>query len=156
MAFHSSFRKIRVFCNLLYIRDQILSKVKNTYCTIAWSSVEIFVNIDFQLSLLFIYHNVDKERKKRNILFLRIEWFLIWTNFNPFTQRYFVSSLVEIVQLFWRRKSLNFLIVCSLCHYYLPLEMSIARHLKGPDFPSSKNAFCEVWLKLADRFSRRF
>ena len=43
-----------------------------------------------------LYHNIDKRKKKPIIFFLRIEWFFILTNLNPFTEVCFVPSLVEI------------------------------------------------------------
>ena len=32
---------------------------------------------------------------------------------------------------------------------YLPVVRGVALHLKKPEFPVSKNALCQVWLKLA-------
>ena len=42
------------------------------------------------------YHNVDLEKKKLIIYFMRIEWFLIWKTWIPFTQECTVAGLVEI------------------------------------------------------------
>ena len=39
--------------------------------------------------------------------------------------------------------------------YYLPLEMADRHHLYNFKFPSPKDAFCQVWLKLAQWFLRR-
>ena len=43
-----------------------------------------------------------------------------------------------------------------LCHYYLPLEKDVAVHLKKLESPSPNDALCQVWLKLAPLFWRRF
>ena len=43
----------------------------------------------------------------------------------------------------------------SLFGYYLPLEKGMSLHLNKLEFPSSKDALCQVWLKLAQRFWRR-
>ena len=40
-------------------------------------------------------------------------------------------------------------------NYYLPLEKGMAPHLNKHDFPSPKDALCQVWLKLALWFLRR-
>ena len=39
---------------------------------------------------------------------------------------------------------------------YLPLEKGVALHLNKLEFPSPKDALCQIWLKLAQRFWRRF
>ena len=33
--------------------------------------------------------------------------------------------------------------------YYVPFEKGMALHLNKHDFPSPKDALCQVWLKLA-------
>ena len=63
----------------------------------------------------------------------------------PFTQEYFVPSLVEIV--FWRRRFLNFVNAFSLFRYYLPLEKGGVLCLNKLESPSPKDALCQVWLK---------
>ena len=50
---------------------------------------------------------------------------------------------------FWRRRFLNFVDVLSLFRIYLPLEKGGALHLNKLEFPSPKDAFRQVWLKLA-------
>ena len=40
-------------------------------------------------------------------------------------------------------------------HYYIPLEKGVALHLNNLDFPSPKDALCQVWLKLAQMFWKR-
>ena len=44
---------------------------------------------------------------------------------------------------------LNFVNVFLLFHYYLLLEKVVALHLNKTDFPSPKDAMCQVQLKLA-------
>ena len=56
---------------------------------------------------------------------------------------------------FWRRRFLNFVNVFSLFRNYLPLEKGRALHLIKLESPSSKDALCQVWLKLAQWFWRR-
>ena len=57
---------------------------------------------------------------------------------------------------FWRRRFLNFVNVFLLFRYYLPLAKSVTLHLNKPEFPSSKDALCQSWLKFAQWFWRRF
>ena len=53
---------------------------------------------------------------------------------------------LKLEQLFWRK---NFVNIFLLFYNYLPLEMGVALHLKKIESPSSKDALCQVWLKLA-------
>ena len=62
---------------------------------------------------------------------------------------------LKLAQRIWRRRFLNFVNVSSLFHYSLPLENSWALHLNKQESLSPKNALCQVWLKLAQWFSRR-
>ena len=39
---------------------------------------------------------------------------------------------------------------------YLPMERGVALHLNKLESPSLKDALCQVWLKQAQRFLRRF
>ena len=56
----------------------------------------------------------------------------------------------------WRRRFLNFVYVFLLFRN-LPLENGGALHLNKLEFPSPKNALCQVWLKLAKwSWRRRF
>ena len=43
----------------------------------------------------------------------------------------------------------------SLFRHYFPLEKSVALRLNKLESPSPKDAFCQVWLKLAQWFWRR-
>ena len=62
---------------------------------------------------------------------------------------------LKMAKWLWRRRFLNFVNVFSLFCNYLPLEKGGALHLNKFESPLSKDAFCEVWLKLAQRFWRR-
>ena len=63
-----------------------------------------------------------------------------------------MSSLVEIGLLVLEK-----MIFKIHFRYHLPLEKGVARHLTRLEFPSPKDAFCEVWLKLARCFwGKRF
>ena len=56
---------------------------------------------------------------------------------------------------FWRR-FLNFVNLFSLFRYYLPFEISMALHLNKLEFPSPKDALCQVWfILLAQWFCKR-
>jgi hypothetical protein len=44
----------------------------------------------------------------------------------------------------------------SLFRYYLPLEKGYPLPLNKLEFPLPKNDLCQVWLKLAQWFWRRF
>ena len=64
---------------------------------------------------------------------------------------------LKMARWFWRRTFLNFVNVFSLFRNYLPLGKGGALHLNKFESPSSKDALCQVWLKLAQWFlSRRF
>ena len=63
---------------------------------------------------------------------------------------------LKMAKWFWRRRFLNFVNVFSLFLNYLPLEKCGALHLKKLESPSPKDALCQVWLKLAQWFWRRF
>ena len=54
-----------------------------------------------------------------------------------------------MAQWFWRRGLLNFI---NVFRNYLPLEISRALHSNKLEFPSPKNAMCQVRLKLAQWF----
>ena len=60
-----------------------------------------------------------------------------------------------MAQWFWRRGFFNFLNVFSLFSNYLPLEKGGTLRLNKLESPSPKDAFCQVWLKLAQWFWRR-
>ena len=62
---------------------------------------------------------------------------------------------LKLAQWFWRRRFFNFVNVLLLFRNYLPLEKGGVLHLKKLDSPSPKDAFCQVWLKLAYWFWRR-
>jgi hypothetical protein len=57
---------------------------------------------------------------------------------------------------FWRRRYLKNFSVFLLFRYYLPLERDYPLLLNKPESPSPKDDLCQVWLKLAQRFWRRF
>ena len=72
------------------------------------------------------------------------------------TQGCFVQSLVEIDVVVLNKKILkNFNIILLFC-YYLPLEKGMAFHLNKLESPSSKDALCQVLMKLTLWFWRNF
>ena len=62
---------------------------------------------------------------------------------------------LKLALWFWRRRFFNFVNVLLLFRNYLPLEKGRALHLNKLEFPSPKDALCQVWLKLAQWFWRR-
>ena len=62
---------------------------------------------------------------------------------------------LKLAHRFWRRRFFNFINVFSLFRNYLPLEEGRALHLNKLESASPKDAFCQVWLKLALWFWRR-
>ena len=69
----------------------------------------------------------------------------------------FMPSLLEIGPGVLERKILlDFINVFLLFRYYLFLEKGVAPHLYKHESTSQKDALCQVWLKLARQFCRRF
>ena len=66
------------------------------------------------------------------------------------------QNWLKLAQWFWRR---DFFIISSMYFRYfcnnLPLEMGWVLHLNKLQFPSPKDALCQVWLKLAQWLWRR-
>ena len=73
----------------------------------------------------------------------------------PFTQGYFVPSLVEIDPVVLEKKIFQICQCISQFRNYLSLEKGEALHLNKIESPSPKDALCPVWLKLAQWFWRR-
>ena len=72
------------------------------------------------------------------------------------TQRWFVPSLVVIGSVVLEKNFfLNFVNVFSIFRHFLPLEKGGALHLNKLEYPSPKDALCQVWLKFAQWFWRR-
>ena len=72
----------------------------------------------------------------------------------PFTQGYFEPSLVEIGPVVLEKtifKSCQFIFIIS---QYLAFGKGVALHLNKLESPSSRDTFCQVWLKLAQWFRR--
>ena len=63
---------------------------------------------------------------------------------------------LKLARWFLRRGFFNFVIVFSIFRNYLPLEKSRALHFNKIESPSPKDDLCQVWLKLAQWFCRRF
>jgi hypothetical protein len=64
-----------------------------------------------------------------------------------------LSSLIEIGLLVLERKIKKISEFLFFC-YYLPLGKNVVLHLCNSEFPLPKDDFCQVWLKLAQRFWR--
>ena len=63
---------------------------------------------------------------------------------------------LKLAKWFLRTRLSKVVNVFSLCGYYLPLKNSMALNLNKFEIPLPKNTLCHVWLKLAQRFWRRF
>ena len=61
-----------------------------------------------------------------------------------------------LAQWFQRRRCFSFLNVFLLVRNCLPLEKGLTVQLNKIESPSPNNALCQVWLKLAQWFLRRF
>ena len=59
-----------------------------------------------------------------------------------------MPSLFEIGQVVSEEDFLNFVNRFLLFHNYLCLEKGVALHLNKLESPLSKDALCQVWLKL--------
>jgi hypothetical protein len=57
---------------------------------------------------------------------------------------------------FWRRRFLKHFSVFLLFCDYLPLEKGNPLHLNNLESPPPKDDLCQVWLKFAQWFGRRF
>ena len=78
-------------------------------------------------------------------------------NWIPFTKGCFVLSWVKIGPVILEKNIFDdFVIVFSLFHKYLPLEKGGANQLNKLEYDSPNDALCQVWLKLAKWFWRRF
>ena len=74
----------------------------------------------------------------------------------PFTQACFVPSLEASTQWLLRTRFLKFVNVFSLFRYYLSLENNMSLHLNKLESPSPMDALCQVLLKIAQWFLRRW
>ena len=81
---------------------------------------------------LWLYHNIDKERKKLlNLHFKNLMAFICET-LSFFTQGCFMPSSVEIGPMILEEKILKF----WLFHSYLPVEKGMALHMNKLESPS--------------------
>ena len=85
---------------------------------------------------------------------MRIYWFFIWRNLNPYHPRMLVRRLIEIDSVVLEKKIFKFRLCIFSIKNYLPLEKDGALHLNKLESPL-KDALCQVWLKLAQWFWRR-
>ena len=63
---------------------------------------------------------------------------------------------LKLSKWLWRRRFFNFVNVFSLLSNYLPLEKGGTLHLNKLQSPPLKDTLCQVWLKLAQCFWRRW
>jgi hypothetical protein len=64
--------------------------------------------------------------------------------------------MIEFRLLVQEKKIFKIFSAFLLFRSYLPLEKSYRLHLNKLEFPLSKDDLCQVWLKLAQWFWRRF
>ena len=97
--------------------------------------------------------------RENNHYLLFEDWFIDYLSKLEFPLHKGTSHQVwsKLVQWFCRKWVLNFLNVFSLFHYNLPLEKGMPLHLNKYESYSSKDALCQVWLKLSQWFwGRKF
>ena len=97
-------------------------------------------------SIYFYYFALSPLEEGCGSLFVKI-----WI---PSTQGYLVPNLVEIGPVVLKREFLNIFNIILIFRFYLPFEKDGAFHLNKLQFPSPKDALCQVWLKLAQCFWR--
>ena len=81
----------------------------------------------------------------------------IWTKLNPLHPIILCAKFVwkNWPKLFWRIRFLNFVNVFSLFRNFILLEKGMVLHLNKFESPSTKDALCQVFFKLANWISRR-
>ena len=63
---------------------------------------------------------------------------------------------MKLAHFFWRRRFFRIGQYIFTIHNYLPMEKSRVLHLNKPELASPKDTLCQVWLKFAKQFWRRF
>ena len=102
-----------------------------------WSVEKNYIfSLIFFRHLTHDYHNVNWEKKKPIIYFIRIEWFF------PSPKDALHQTWLKLAKWFWRRMILNFVNVFSPFHNCPPLEKGGALFLNKLESSSPKNA---VW-----------
>ena len=101
-------------------------------------------------------HVHGSEKRLYNILLLRIQIALLQKLVSLLPKEALCQVWMKLAQWFWRRSFLNFVnkfllfVIMSFWKKAWPL------HLDKPESPSSYDVSCQVWLKLAQWFWRRF
>ena len=72
-------------------------------------------------------------------------------NWNPLHPK---MHCAKLVQLFLRKRFVNFVNVFSLFRNYLPFERGVTLHLNELESSLPKDALCQVWLKMVGWFLR--
>ena len=80
--------------------------------------------------------------------FWKMAWPFIWTSLNPlYLKVLFATFGWNWPSGSWEKEFLNFVNVFFLLCKFLSLEKGVALHLNKLEFPSPKNALCQVgWL----------
>ena len=97
---------------------------------------------------IFLFHNYLPLEKGVTLHFNRLE--------PPSPKEALCQGWLKLAQWFWRNIFLNFVNVFSRFHNYLPLKKGVAVYFNNSEPPSSKATLCQVWLKLAHWFLRRW
>ena len=107
-------------------------------------SASVLEKKNFKISSMYLLYFIV-------ISFWKRMWPFILTKFNP------LHPKMLCIKFCWNWLSgfINFILVFSLIHYYLLSEEGMTLHLNKLESPSSKDAFYQVWLKLAMWFWRR-
>ena len=64
---------------------------------------------------IWLYHNVDLEKKINIIRLMRIYWFFNWRNWIPIIHGYLCQDWLKLAQWFWRR---GFFLILSIYFRY--------------------------------------
>ena len=82
-----------------------------------------------------------------NFLSWKRVWPLNWTNMNP-------KGCFEIGQMVLEKILKSSSMYFCYFHYFLSFRKHVTLNLNKLNFPSPKDALCQIWLKLAQRFRR--
>ena len=108
----------------------------------------------FKSEELWLYLNIDKEKKKPVYLLFKNWMVIICITLSFSTQRMLSAKFGSGVQQFWRGIYLNLVTIILLFTNNLPLEKGMALHLNKLESPLPLDALSKVWLKLAQCFWR--
>ena len=125
-------------------KDDFLPSLDYIWRSGSWENVFKFLKCTFAISLL------SPLGKGQCPIFEQI-----WISFTQCKED-LCQVWLKLAQWLWRRRFLNVVNSYFLFYYYVPLVKGVALHLNKLEFPLSKDALCQVWLKMAIWFRTRF